>query len=398
MPRRSLTTASVARLKPPSQGQLDYFDKGFPGLALRISYGGGKSFVFFYRISGKLRRMTLGTFPALSLADAREAWRCARKEAIAGRDPVLARKREKPAIDFEHVASEWLMRDQAKNKSRREVQRIVNRELIPAWGQRPVPEITRRDILDLIDGIADRGSPIMARRVLAYVHRLFKWAVGRGIIDTNPATDLPKPGSETKRDRVLSDDEVIAVWNASISLGWPFGEAIRLLILTGARREEIGALQWNEIADRQIRLSSARTKNGNPHTIPLSAPALTIIEGLPRIVGSTLVFTTSGKTPISGWSRAKVALDEKIAIPTPWRIHDLRRTVATGLQKLGISLQVIEAILGHVSGSRAGVVGTYQRHSFDDEKRAALEAWDAYVLALVERCNPEKPLPELGLR
>lgn len=228
MPRRSLTTASVARLKPPSQGQLDYFDKGFPGLALRISYGGGKSFVFFYRISGKLRRMTLGTFPALSLADAREAWRCARKEAIAGRDPVLARKREKPAIDFEHVASEWLMRDQAKNKSRREVQRIVNRELIPAWGQRPVPEITRRDILDLIDGIADRGSPIMARRVLAYVHRLFKWAVGRGIIDTNPATDLPKPGSETKRDRVLSDDEVIAVWNASISLGWPFGEAIRL--------------------------------------------------------------------------------------------------------------------------------------------------------------------------
>lgn len=170
------------------------------------------------------------------------------------------------------------------------------------------------------------------------------------------------------------------------------------MILTGARREEIGALQWNEIADRQIRLSSARTKNGNPHTIPLSAPALTIIEGLPRIVGSTLVFTTSGKTPISGWSRAKVALDEKIAIPTPWRIHDLRRTVATGLQKLGISLQVIEAILGHVSGSRAGVVGTYQRHSFDDEKRAALEAWDAYVLALVERCNPEKPLPELGLR
>jgi integrase len=396
MPRRSLTAPTVARLKPPSQGQVDYFDKGFPGFALRVSYGGGKSFVFFYRIGGKLRRMTLGTFPALSLAEAREAWRVARQDAAAGRDPARAHKREKPATDFENVAREWVMRDQAKNKSRREVERIVNREMIPVWGTRAIAEITRRDILDLIDGIADRGSPIMARRVLAYVHRLFKWSVGRGIIDTNPATDLPKPGSETKRDRVLSDEEVIRIWNVSLNLGWPFGEAIRLLILTGARREEIGALQWEEFVDREIRLAGTRTKNGNPHIIPLSAAACAIVGGIPRIPGGKLVFTTNGKTPISGWSRAKTALDEEAAIMTPWRIHDLRRTVATGLQKLGIGLQVIEAILGHVSGSRAGVVGTYQRHSFDDEKRTALEAWGAHILALLERRNPEKSLPVLG--
>jgi len=382
MPRLSLTAASVKRLKPPPKDQVDYFDKGFPGLALRVSYGGGKSFVFFYRIGGKLRRMTLGTYPALSLADAREAWRSARQDATAGRDPARTRRNAKPATDFESVACEWLKRDQTKNRSYREAERIARRDIIPAFGQRPIDEITRRDVLDLIDNIVDRGSPIMARRVLAYVHRLFKWAVGRGIIDSNPAADLPKPGSETKRARILSDDEIIRVWNASVNLGWPFGEAIRLLLLTGARREEIGALQWAEIADRQINLSGSRTKNGDPHIIPLSPEAITIVEGLPRVANSKFVFTTTGNTPISGWSRAKAALDEESDIADTWRIHDLRRTVATGLQRLGFALQVIEAVLGHVSGSRAGVVGIYQRHSFDAEKRAALEAWGAHVLCL----------------
>ena len=182
-----------------------------------------------------------------------------------------------------------------------------------------------------------------------------------------------EPGSETKRDRVLTDDEVVAVWRGTQELGWPFGDCIRLLMLTGARREEIAQLRWSEVDNLSIKLKGARTKSGEPHDIPLSAPALALLEHLPRIATSDLVFTTNGKTSISGWSHAKDRLDTLAPIAS-WRVHDLRRTVATGLQKLGTPLQVTEAVLGHVSGSRAGVVGIYQRQNYANEKRAALEA------------------------
>ena len=381
MGRRALTAASVDRIKPPASGQEEHFDKGFPGLALRISYGGGRSFVFFYRMGGKLRRMTLGTYPAVSLVQARQAWRDARQNVAAGRDPAKVRKREEAGSDFESVVRDWLKRDQAKNKSVREVERVVERVLLPAWGHRAVKDITRRDLRDLIDGIADRGAPVMALRVHAYVHRFFRWCVGRDIIEANPATDLPKPASETRRDRVLTNSELIAVWNGAGKIGWPFGDAIRLLILTGARREEIGQLKWSEIKGDVIALEGARTKNAVPQTIPLSLPAATVLQQVPRIADSERVFTTNGKTAVSGWSRAKSRLDELSGV-SDWRVHDLRRTVATGLQKLGVNLQTIEAVLGHTSGSRSGVVGVYQRHSFDAEKRSALDAWGAHVAGL----------------
>jgi integrase len=372
----------VKRLKPPKTGQVDVFDQGYPGLALRVSYGGRKSWVYFYRLGGKLRRMTLGTYPAISLAKARENWREAREEAQKGRDPSTNRKRERGATDFAGVAQEWFRRDQSKNKTKDAVKRLIAKDVLPAWGHREITDIGRRDVLDLIDGIADRGAIITARRVHAHVHRLFRWAVGRGIIESNPASDLPKPGSETRRDRVLGDDELVAVWRACGLIGWPFGTAIRLLLLTGARRDEIGSLRWSEIKNTDIKLEGARTKSGDPHTIPLSPAAVTQLQQCPLIGKSDFVFSTNGRTPVSGWSRAKDRLD-RIAKIEPWRIHDLRRTVATGLQKLGVGLQVVESILGHVSGSRAGVVGIYQRHTYDAEKRAALEAWGEHVTALV---------------
>jgi integrase len=284
--------------------------------------------------------------------------------------------------NFKRVADEWLDRDQSKNKTAKLVRHIVERDLLPVWGHRAVTDITRRDVRDLIDSIADRGAPIGARRVHAYVHRFFRWCVGRDIIEANPAADMPKPGSETKRDRVLSDEELTAVWNAAGKLGWPYGDAVRLLILTGARREEIGQLRWSEIKGEGITLEGARTKNGAPQTIPLSLAATTVLQHVPRIANSKQVFAPNGRTAVSGWSRTKVKLDELSGV-SDWRIHDLRRTVATGLQKLGVNLQTIEAVLGHTSGSRSGVVGVYQRHSFDAEKRAALDAWGAHVIALV---------------
>jgi integrase len=293
-----------------------------------------------------------------------------------GRDPA---RKEIAGDNFEGVAREWLKRDQAGNKSLAEVQRIVEKEMLPAWGHRSIRDIRRHDILVLVDAIVDRGSVTMARRFMAYVHRLFRWSVSRGIIESNPAADLPKPGRETRRDRVLSDKELGRVWNAAETLGWPYGAAIQLLILTGSRRAEISELEWSELNGETIELKGVRTKNGEPHSIPLSKPALQVLERVPRMAGSEYVF---GKPLRSGaWSTIKYKFDS--AGISDWRLHDLRRTVATGLQKLGVNLQTIEAVLGHTSGSRSGVVGVYQRHSFDAEKRAALDAWGKHVTELV---------------
>jgi integrase len=402
VPKRALAAPAVGRIKPPQTGQADHFDKGYPGLALRISYGGARTWVFFYRLHGKQRRLTLGRYPAMSLADARSEWQTARKTVGVGGDPS---RRKAPEVDsFDAVADEWLKRDQANNRSRREVERILKRDVKPAWSGRPLASIGRRDVLDLIDGIADRGAVTLARRVHAHVHRLFRWAVGRGIIEANPTADLPKPGAVVKRDRVLSDAEVTTVWNAAGKLGWPFRDVISLLLLTAARREEIGALSWAEVHEDRIELAGQRTKSGEPHIIPLSPAAREIIESMPRISGSPFVFTTTGTTPISGWSRAKQLLDREAArlnngtpLP-PWRLHDLRRTVATNLQRLGVTLPAIEAVLGHISGSRAGVVGIYQRHSFDDEKRLALDAWGQRLatIGIAEKSGNVTALRKVG--
>ena len=389
MPSRSLTVAAVARLKPPAAGQTDYFDRGFPGLALRVGYGGSKTWVYFHRLHGKLRRHTLGRFPAMELAAARDAWRAARKLVDKGESP--AHRRPPEADAFGNVADEWLKRDQAENRSAAAVAAILARHVLPLWRDRMIGTITRRDAVELIDRVADRAGTTMARRLQAHLHRLFRWSVGRSIIELNPLADLPKPGKEVKRDRVLERAEIAAVWKATDAVGLPFGAIFRLLLLTGARREEIAALRWSEIAGDAIRLAGARTKNGEPHVIPLAPQAAALIAALPRIADSEFVFTTTGLTPVSGWSRARRRLDAAAAeanagaaLP-PWRAHDLRRTVATHLQRppIGAGLQVIEAVLGHLSGSRAGIVGIYQRHTFDAEKRTVLEAWAREIERLV---------------
>jgi len=381
----------VKSIKAPKEGQVEIFDKGYPGLALRVSYGGRKAWTVFHRRDNKLHRVSLGIYPAMTLAEAREAWRRIR----AAGDPMQAPAPTAPTIKdpFAAVAAEWLKRDQAENRSFGIVRRIVERELIPAWGDRPITELGRRDMLDLIDGIADRGTPVMARRVHSYLHRLFRWAEGRGIIDKNPMANLPRPGSEKARDRVLTDEELAQVWNAASGLGFPYGPAIQLLALTGARRDEIGCLRRDEIDGDTIKLSGDRTKTGEPHIIPLSTPVRALLDGLPRISGSKFVFTSKGSAPIAGWGDAKRKLDATLSISTPWRLHDLRRTCATGLQKLKVPLTVTEAVLGHKGGSRGGIVGIYQRHDYADEKRTALEAWGAYVVALIEGKTPGKVLP-----
>jgi integrase len=391
MPRIKLTAAAIERVRAPVRGQVDYFDAAFPALALRVTARGVRSWVYFGRVHGKMKRATLGRYPTLTLAKARQKAGETADAMRQGVDPAAAKRAARKAVhdSFEAVADEWLKRDQAHNRSYAEVKRIIERDVLPAWQGRLISSITRRDVLELIDAVADRGAATMARRLHAHLHRLFRWCVGRGILEANPMADSPKPGADVKRDRTLSDGEIALIWKASGELGWPFGPAFRLLVLTGARREEIGALRWVEIDGNTIRLKGERTKNGEPHDIPLCASAIELLDGLPRIADSEFVFTTTGDTPVSGWSRAKELLDKAIAeandghsLPD-WRIHDLRRTLATGLQRLGFNLQTIEAVLGHVGGTRTGVVGVYQRHGFEPEKRAALEAWAHHVAGVV---------------
>lgn len=410
MPRIKLTAAAVERLKAPDGGQIDHFDAAYPGLALRVSARGVKSWTYFGRVNGKLKRVTLGRWPSLTLPKAREMAGQEADRMKASIDPTAAkraaRREPKDKDTIEAVVAEWLKRDQARNRSKAEVERLMNRDVLSKWRGRRIDTISRRDVVELIDRIADRGAETLARRLHAHLHRMFRWCVARGILETNPMRDLPKPGKEVKRDRVLSDDELKWIWCAAGENGWPFGPAVKLLILTGARRDEIGGLRWSEIDEErsQVRLAGSRTKNNEAHIIPLSDLALRTINELPRISDDTgrsvFVFTTTGSTPVSGWSKAKRLLDVKIeelrqknsskigidpssVKPLPaWRFHDLRRTVATGLQRLGFRLEVIEAVLGHVSGSRAGIVGVYQRHGFDDEKQMALDAWTREVETL----------------
>jgi integrase len=375
MPTKSLTVAAVARIKAPRDGQTDHFDKGYPGLALRVSYGGSRAWVYFYRLHGKLRRMSLGRFPGMSLTEARDAWRAARLAVSKGESP--AHIRPTTADTVAATAAEWLTRDQGRNRSVAEVRRVLEHDVLPVWGDRLIAAITRRDALELIDSVADRGAVTMARRLHSHLHRLFRWAVGRGILETNPMADLPKPGTAVKRDRVLTDAELALVWKAADTTAWPFGPAVRLLALLAARRDEVGSLRWSEIHGNEIRIPSERSKSGEARIIPLSTAAMQVIGTLPRV--GDHVFSANGHG-LSGWSKAKRAIDTAVTelngspLP-PWRLHDIRRTVATGLQRLGVGLQTIESVLGHLSGTRAGIVGTYQRHSFGAEKRAALEAW-----------------------
>ena len=268
-------------------------------------------------------------------------------------------------------------------------ERLLRQHVLPHWRGRLMHEITRRDVLDILDRVVDGGAPIAANRVHAAVRKFFNWAVARDILAASPCAGVKPPTAERARDRVLSDVELRFVWQATDKLSGTFGPLVKLLALTGQRRDEVARMRWDEL-DLDARLwtlPAERTKNSKPHEIPLSNAALAALQNVPNIAGSPFVFATNGgASPVSGYSDGKRRLDALLPADMPaWRLHDLRRTCASGLARLGINLPVIEKVLNHSSGSFAGIVGVYQKHSFADEKRQALEAWGRHVDSLVSR-------------
>jgi integrase len=274
--------------------------------------------------------------------------------------------------------------------------------LAARWRGRRLADIRRAEIIAMLDDVVDSGRPVAANRMLAALRTLFNWAIERDLLQVNPCTGVRAPTAETSRERVLTDDEIRLLWKATGRQGSSFSRFVRLLLLTGQRRDEVGRMRWSEIEDDLWRLAGERTKNARAHAVPLSGAARDVLASLPRIAWSDYVFTTTGRTPSRNYARGKAGLDalmravaeeEGMPAPEPWRLHDLRRTVASGMARLGINLPVIEKVLNHASGSFAGIVGVYQRYSFADEKRQALEAWAQHILDLAGETEAENVVP-----
>jgi integrase len=266
---------------------------------------------------------------------------------------------------------------------------VIEGGLVKRWGKRQLADIRRDEVVAALDDIIDRGSPYAANRTLAHLRKLFNWALPRYRLAENPCRGVQPPGEERSRDRVLSDEELQRVWLAAGAIGWPFGAVVQLLILTGARLNEVARMEWSELdVERKLwTLPAERVKNKRRHEVPLSAAALAIIEALPRGKGRFVFSTTHGRTAVVGHDGVKVRLDQASGV-TGWRLHDLRRTVASGMAGLKIALPVIEKCLNHTSGTFRGIVGVYQRHEFADEKRQAFEAWARKVVEEIVEGRP----------
>lgn len=333
-----------------------------------------------YRVNGRQRRLTLGKYPAISLADARDLARTALTKAAKGIDAAGEKQGTRLAIGrgqpqtVRQAVDEFIERHaKPNNRSWRESARIFDRYVLAAWSKRPAADIARRDIIVLLDAIVDRGSPYMANRVLAALRKFFNWCVERDILTASPVVKIPKPTKEVARERILTDAEIIAVWNVWDDMDWPFGLAMKLMLVTAQRREEVARMRWEDLDFENALWTLPReaTKSDRAHDVPLSELALEILGHVPHT--GEYVFTTTGNTPISGFSRAKKRCDEQSGVAN-WRLHDLRRTAASGMARIGIAPHVVEKVLNHASGTISGVAAVYNRHGYADEKRRALAA------------------------
>lgn len=406
MPTTRITKTSVDAAKP---GEKDWvlWDDRLGGFGLKVTPAGSKVYIYQYRMGGrgtKVRRFTIGKHGKLTTEGARKKAEALALSAANGIDPQAEKVKEtRKAIDLafkpylERFRAGCLVKEWPA--THKYAHSLLVTHAVPAIGNTPLPDITRKDVKAALAPVLDKTAT--ASNLFAVLRRMFSWAVEQEDIERSPIEGMKPPPLPPSRDRVLSDEELALVWRAAGSLGYPFGPLVHLLILTGARREEVAAMGWSELDRSSLTwsLPAARVKNAQAAENALSGAAVGILDELAVRFGvegrwprSGFVFSTTGATSISGYSRAKRRLDKTILemadqddlpVPEAWRLHDLRRTLATGLQRLGVRLEVTEAVLNHVSGSRSGIVGIYQRHNWKDEKRAALEAWAVHVERLL---------------
>ena len=395
--KRKLTTKFIEGLKPNPSKRVDIRDAVMPGLVIRVSKSGTKTFSFHKRINGTMRRLTIGRYGVVSLADARERCRQIWYEIETGRfeECTGIELETKPTLG-EVIVDYMDKHAKAHNRDWKNKERLLAK-FTTLHGKR-IDEIKRADVVKACD-VIHKSAPVSANRALAHIKHVMSWCVERGMIDANPIAGMKPLAKERARERVLSDDELRAIWAACDAEGYPFGDCTKMLILSGQRRAEVAEMRWSELdlEKRTWILPSQRAKNGRQHTVPITDAMLEALRSVPRFLGSDYVFTTTGRSPISGFGRMKARLDQALPDGTePWIIHDLRRTMSTNLAMLKVPQPVTEALLNHKTGVVSGVAAIYNVYSYADEKREALESWNRHVGELVEPAIlPE--IPRVGL-
>ena len=416
-----LTDRLLSSLKV-EEGRKDrlVFDSACPGLGVRVTAKGTRIFIAQWTDPATKRKVRepLGVWGNITIEQARDAAR-ARLGAVAkGSNPKAEREREKAEAErrraeaeqtrkeaeftFAKLVEDWTALHLAHRRERYRTEAVrAIRYAFPDLLKRTAARIKKTDAVNTLDKLIRDGKVAMAGRTMAYARAVFHWAEKRGKVPGNPFHGLPISAGAIVRERVLNDRELAEIWEAAGTLGYPFGLFFKLLALTLQRREEVAGMRWSEIDDLSVwTIPGSRMKNGKSHDVHLSESAREILREIPRIEGRDFVFSTTGRTPISGLSKAKIALDAAItkarfdaaqetgrepAALISWRLHDLRRSGVSALARLGFDSIVVDKILAHQPGRLLGVASVYQRHDFARERAAALDAWAAHVTGTVVR-------------
>ncbi|WP_296084536.1 site-specific integrase [uncultured Agrobacterium sp.] len=381
--RKALSVKAIEAFKPKVK-RYEVHDLLCPGFSLRVFPTGRKVFTVKYRYGLTQRRLPIGVHPRISLAEARSKALEALRLVDEGIDP--AARRRQLSMTVESVCADFIEKYAKRNRSWRETERILQREFVSIHGQRDVREIKRHDIIDLMDGAVERGAAYQANRIHANLRRLFNWLMERNVVEVSPVAGTKPPTREQPRDRVLTDDEIRAVLRVCAKEPYPFGQFVPLLLATAQRRGEVSQLRWSQLDldAKQWVIPAELAKNGKPHVVPLNDFALRILAAVPRFEDCEWVFSTTRRSPISGFSKAlrHVHAESKTS---SWRFHDLRRTAATGMARLAIQPHVVEKVLNHVSGGAiSGVAAIYNRWGYDAERREALDKWGEFLDGLGE--------------
>jgi integrase len=390
-----INAKTVTRLVLP-EGKADviHFDDAMPGFGLRLRKSGEqirRSWVVQYRRAGATRRLLLGSADVLGVEQARAAAKKALGKIALGEDPQeeKASRRHRDQHTLRALIDDYLawkgttdVRPRTLTEARRY---LTDSRYFGPLHSMPVDRITRRDVAARVLAIAKDSGAVTATRARTTLSSAFSWAMQCGLCEANPVVGTLAPEGAKPRERVLDDAEIAAVWRAAGDDD--FGKIVRLLILTGQRRSEVGGMTWGEIDTERgtWTITASRTKNGRAHTLPLSALALSLIGSVPERVGRDHLFGERGPSGFTPWTRAKTDLDNRLGDRVkPWTLHDLRRTAATRMCDLGVMPHVVEQILNHQSGHRGGIVGVYNRSAYERPVKAALAQWADHIRTLVE--------------
>jgi len=385
-----LDAKSVGALKLDGKKDAIAFDDNMPGFGYRLRQGGGgkvlRSWVVQYRRGGATRRLLLGSAAVLGAEAARAAAKKALAKVALGEDPQAERidRRGKDKLSLRSVVDEYATKERdVRPRTFRELKRYLTGGFFKPLHAIPVDTVTRRDVAARLVAITREHGSIVAARARAALSTFFVWAMQMGMVENNPIIGTIQPKDGKPRERTLSDDELAAIWRACPNND--YGRIVRLLILLGARRAEVGGMRWSEVSFERgtWTLPSGRSKNGRTHTLPLMPMALDIIKDVPGLVSRDQLFGARSNHGFTGWDDQKEALDKRSGV-IGWTLHDIRRSVATKLADIGVQPHIIEQILNHQSGHKAGPAGIYNRSSYEREVRAALALWEDHVRTIVE--------------